>query len=1141
MTDHHALLILWDDAGTGRTTDELRADFIKAFGTKALKHWSVLFRRLMDNNLIERQGTKWTPTAQGLQLRPKQPEAQKQMKSDRAATLPSDAIDTACVSPVAENLQDAVSNCNLLRRIIAYYIDCVRMEERPTSTLYADAYNQKFISLPISGRWWAESADEEVPVRLPYVPTQSDFLRNVARNEGEDLFVGYPLYIFNDHPERSTLVVPIFCIPATAELDDDALLLSLGFADADINADWLQKQFRTNEERRAFLRQCGLADPIQDEDAIIHESFLRLPAAAQSVMNFCGTRLADGTLNLSRLHPIGNYDDASTGIHNTAILYAGKRTHFNTGLLKELRAILAKATDRDLLNSSLRHLFKLAPSPPQPDIADDMRPVPFLQFNHEQEQAISHALNNDLTVITGPPGTGKSQVAANIISNIAMRGKSALFASKNHKPIDAVVPRTNALVEGEFVIYRANDRETGESFTWRDAIRQLLAQPPATARADEFRSLMEQVDHLLRRRAQWVEAAEQWTQTERDLGRLNEEWETKTDLLDSAAVEYIRHGAFPAIQALRSLNACISFHPRPQLPIWLKLPKSIWWRLWHWPRIKAMLPELQDTMQQCKLRLPDAAPQPEFLDALLEAVETLKGYIALTEIHTSIAALQQRAKTLSPLEDIRAELDEILASINAKTSRLLAASLSQRSSRLTPDDRQRLAQMRGVLNNLTGPHIGGRTRLNWERFFAQQLDKLLTFFPLWAVTNLSVRRCLPLAPGVIDTVIIDEASQCDIASVIPLLYRARRAVIIGDPNQLRPVHTLQSSRNHLLLGKHRLLDPNCLQYDFLQNSCYELASYAANPVQLQDHFRSHTEIIDYCNAAFYGKTLRVETALSNFRLPRGLNPGICWHDVSGNAEPAPSGTFCKAEIEVVGTLLTELLLKHKFEGTVGIVTPFKEHAKRIYDWTISNIDMKLLERARFVSSTAEAFQGDERDVIICSMVLQPDMPRGARWYVVDESNRNLWNVAISRARALLHVVGNLDMCRTCEAKHLRELALRASPPIQPGPEACFESPWEKKFYEALLAQDIQAVPQYSLAGKRLDLAIPEVKLDIEVDGERYHRDEQGRRKAEDLWRDVAIKAAGWIPLRFWVYELREDIGRCVEIVTKHVHTMKRQC
>jgi hypothetical protein len=51
----------------------------------------------------------------------------------------------------------------------------------------------------------------------------------------------------------------------------------------------------------------------------------------------------------------------------------------------------------------------------------------------------------------------------------------------------------------------------------------------------------------------------------------------------------------------------------------------------------------------------------------------------------------------------------------------------------------------------------------------------------------------PLAPEMFDLVIIDEASQCDIPSAIPLLYRSKKAVIIGDPNQLRHVATLATS------------------------------------------------------------------------------------------------------------------------------------------------------------------------------------------------------------------------------------------------------------------------------------------------------------------------------------------------------------
>ncbi|MER5183243.1 AAA domain-containing protein [Streptomyces sp. NPDC002896] len=53
----------------------------------------------------------------------------------------------------------------------------------------------------------------------------------------------------------------------------------------------------------------------------------------------------------------------------------------------------------------------------------------------------------------------------------------------------------------------------------------------------------------------------------------------------------------------------------------------------------------------------------------------------------------------------------------------------------------------------------------------------------WAISTHSVRQ-LELTPKLFDLVVIDEASQCSIPSVLPLLFRARRALIIGDPMQL---------------------------------------------------------------------------------------------------------------------------------------------------------------------------------------------------------------------------------------------------------------------------------------------------------------------------------------------------------------------
>ena len=58
-----------------------------------------------------------------------------------------------------------------------------------------------------------------------------------------------------------------------------------------------------------------------------------------------------------------------------------------------------------------------------------------------------------------------------------------------------------------------------------------------------------------------------------------------------------------------------------------------------------------------------------------------------------------------------------------------------------------------------------------------------------AVTSLSARGRIPLQTAFFDMLVVDEASQCDIASVLPLLDRARNVVVIGDPMQLRHIST----------------------------------------------------------------------------------------------------------------------------------------------------------------------------------------------------------------------------------------------------------------------------------------------------------------------------------------------------------------
>lgn len=95
------------------------------------------------------------------------------------------------------------------------------------------------------------------------------------------------------------------------------------------------------------------------------------------------------------------------------------------------------------------------------------------------------------------------------------------------------------------------------------------------------------------------------------------------------------------------------------------------------------------------------------------------------------------------------------------------------------------------------------------------------------------------------------------------------------------------------------------------------------------------------------------------------------------------------------------------------------------------------------------------------------------------------------------------------------------------------SEWEKILYAKLYDAGIRTVPQYPADRYSLDLAIllPDGrKLDIEVDGEMYHRSWSGELCYRDQLRNQRLFELGWDVMRFWVFQIRDDMDWCVQRV-----------
>jgi very-short-patch-repair endonuclease len=420
------------------------------------------------------------------------------------------------------------------------------------------------------------------------------------------------------------------------------------------------------------------------------------------------------------------------------------------------------------------------------------------------------------------------------------------------------------------------------------------------------------------------------------------------------------------------------------------------------------------------------------------------------------------------------------------------------------------------------------------------LPAVLNRFPLWSATNLSIGSHVPCIPGLFDLAILDEASQCDIASAIPVLFRARRVAIVGDPHQLSHTSSINAARDALLRKRRNIVGFDQQRFSFPLNSLYDLCAHTtgAAPILLRETYRSASPIAEYSNRNFYGGRLEVRTAADRLRVPRGLTPGIHWTEVESEVlRSGPSGCFAPKEVETVSRVVASLLIEDHFEGTIGIVTPFVQQRKRIIDHLYEIVPPNVIEAAALHVDTAHGFQGDERDVILLSLCAGPHMPRGSLCFLRESGN--LMNVAVSRARAVLHVIGNRYWAASCGIRHIEDLArisaheVSTQSPSIPSRWGRHESPWEKVVYDALVAKGLSPHPQHLLMGRRLDLALIRegdrpLKVDIEVDGDCCHRNPDGTRKRDDVWRDIQIKGAGWKVMRFWVYQLRENLDGCIQ-------------
>ena len=417
---------------------------------------------------------------------------------------------------------------------------------------------------------------------------------------------------------------------------------------------------------------------------------------------------------------------------------------------------------------------------------------------------------------------------------------------------------------------------------------------------------------------------------------------------------------------------------------------------------------------------------------------------------------------------------------------------------------------------------------------AEDARILLGLRPVWAISSLSVPARIPLVPALFDLAIFDEASQCDIASALPVLARARQAVVVGDPEQLRFIPGLGRAQEHALMSAAGLPAKGRAALAQSVNSLFDFTALrtGADGVHLlTDQFRSAPDIVDYVSRAFYKGRLVAQRTDEEFQPPRDYRPGLHWEDVRGQTGREDGGNINRAEAEFILARIRILTEEADFDGSVGVISPFNAQVGLISRLAAAALTEAERDRIRLRVGTVDRWQGGEADVIFFSLVTAAGAPSSATSFLSRERRRI--NVAVSRARAVAVMVGDLGWARACGIAHISDLADRATRPREQ-PLRGYDSRWERRMHEALRRRGLEAQPQYPVGSRSLDFALfgDGVRLDLEVDGRTWHIGAGGSRKTADRQRDRELTARGWKVRRFWVHELAADMEGCLDIIER---------
>lgn len=430
--------------------------------------------------------------------------------------------------------------------------------------------------------------------------------------------------------------------------------------------------------------------------------------------------------------------------------------------------------------------------------------------------------------------------------------------------------------------------------------------------------------------------------------------------------------------------------------------------------------------------------------------------------------------------------------------------------------------------------------------------------PAWIMPLHRVYESVDPQPEMFDAIIVDEASQCG-PEGLPLTFLAKHLIVVGDDQQISPEAVgIEQSQVHGLMRQY-LRDFTHANAFGVESSLFDHAKLRfGSRIVLREHFRCMPEIIRFSNDLCYRSTPLVP--LREYP-PDRLEPLQSVYVDTGYREGNGSATVNRPEAEALVSKIVECCADPRYEDkTMGvIILQGNAQAGLIEEMLLQELDAEELERRRILCGNPYSFQGDERDVMFLSMVAAPNLRIGTLSQAADERR---FNVAASRGRDqvwLFHSVTRNDLSSSCLRRRLlahfespqahtqtlgldcsafKHLVMAADRAIEKPPTP-FDSWFETDVYSALVDAGYRVIPQYEVAGRRIDLVVEGAKsrLAVECDGDHWHGIDNYE---SDVERQRLLERRGWVFHRVRESRFYAQRGQTIESLITALSRQKVQ-